>query len=77
MSSSDSTALNREDGAKALAPAAVGVTLAPPERRGGAAAYSEDEGVEELAARRAARRTLADAVHQKAEETAQRARSLK
>ena len=60
-----------DDGARA------GSLKMPPERRAGASAWSEDESVEELTARQAQLRSLADELHRKAGETAKRARGAK
>jgi hypothetical protein len=78
-SGAGSTGFGSQAGADPVAPAAthVGVTRTPPERRAGLAPYSEDESLEELAARRLELKKLADDMHQKAAEAAQKAKSLR
>lgn len=77
-SASGTGSLGRQDGAEELGPAAtrVGVSRAPPERRQDGAAYSDDEDLEELVARRAQVRKLAEELHRKAQETVRQARQL-
>jgi len=75
---SGSATFGKSDGADTVTPATrVDVSKNPPERRAGIAAYSEDESLEELAARRAELKKLADQMHQKADDAAQKAKSLK
>jgi len=60
-----------------VAPGKVGVTRAPPERQVGMTPYSDDESLEDLAARRAQLRKAAEELHRKAEETVRQARELR
>lgn len=70
--------VGRQDGADPVAatPLKVEITRTPPERRGGAVAWSEDESLEELAARREKLRALADELRRKGDEAVKKAGSL-
>jgi len=67
----------RQDGASAVAAPRVDVTQTPPERRTSIAPYSEDEGLDELLGRRAQIQKIADEMHRKATEAAEKAKALK
>jgi len=79
-----SPGIGRTDGLTPLAPFAAdlqperpaSVSRAPLERRTEAAAYTREETLEELTARRENLRSIADDLHRKAEETARRAKDL-
>ena len=72
------TGVGRQDGAEALTSArATELSKAPPDRRVGVAPYSEDEGVDELVARREQLKKLADDMHRKADDAVAKAKTLK
>jgi hypothetical protein len=65
------------DPVSATPAAHAGVTTSQPDGRAAVAPYSEDEGLDQLAARRAQLKKLADEMHQRADEAARRAKDLK
>jgi uncharacterized coiled-coil DUF342 family protein len=76
-STKDSSGLGRQDGAEALTSSrTTDATKAPPDRRV-VAPYSEDETLEQLAARRDQVKKLADDMHRKANDAVSKAKDLR
>jgi hypothetical protein len=74
----DSGSPGRQDGLSTVGSSTshTGFSRTPPDRQSGLSAYSDDESAEELEARRAQIRALADDLHRKAEQTSRKARDL-